>query len=319
MFELPDAGPPPSMSSKVDPSERLVAAWGALPIGAVVVWAEGAPTLNPAARRLLGGHESTLVESTAVRRALAGERVEGERVTIDDRVIAIDASPIAGANGTPAGAACTLRDVTDRMLDEEMGDELLGKAAHDLRTPLTALKACVQLVERGLERLEPAARARTLTLLVAQVDKLSGKIDDVLDAARIRRGRVDVEPIDLDVSAELATIAEETAKLPGAPPIDLRVESGLRAHFDPTRLRQIVRGLLLESRRVDHRAIVLRADRAENRSVEIIVEVPPALEDRRARTVRRLAIKLTSKLGGEAIEAKDGWIRLRLPAPRSAG
>ena len=331
-------------------TDQLAAAYEAIPAPVVIAWREGPLTLNAAARQLLGrsstssvqAHHSDLTPKTPGRepmtlaelpiaRALRGETVAGVRLvvraglslddddTAGDRTWTAEANPIR-SGGEICGAICIYRDVTERALDEEMGDELLGTAAHDLRTPLTALKACVQLIERGLDRLDENARARTLSLLVAQVDKLSAKVDDVLDAARIRRGRVDVAPVDLDVTRELGQIIDEARRAPGALACEANIEAGLLAHTDPARLRQVVRGILLEAcdRSVKGAPVVVRASESPQ-GVEIVIETKPARESSRARTMRTLARRLVERLGGRAFDTLDERGSIRFTLPRAHG
>ncbi|GAC1536030.1 MAG: hypothetical protein NVS3B10_28810 [Polyangiales bacterium] len=282
--------------------------------------------------------EPVPLASMPLMRALHGERIVGEKLLVrrpvprpsdkgvDPKARAggdlswlVDATPVLGPHGTVIGAVCTYRDVTDRVLDEEMGDELLGTAAHDLRTPLTALKACVQLIERGLERLDGNARARTLALLVGQVDKLSAKIDDVLDASRIRRGRLDLAPVALDVGLELQKILDQLSRLPGAPACELRAPTGgLRAHCDPERLRQAVRGILFDAAARQDTPVIVEARRRDEGGAEILFHVRPAADSVRTRAVGRLVRMVLEKLGGSASDADGGAIILTLPPPRGS-
>ena len=322
----------------------LVEVYEAVPVPLVVAWSDGRLSLNAAARSLLGeagvddidahlerldAHDDKTAIAPAdfpLMRALRGESLRSVRLLVRDPAgsggqltLLVDAQPIVVADHPqPVGAVCVYRDVTQRALYDEMADDLLGTAAHDLRTPLTALKACVQLIQRGMTKLDAAARERTLSLLVSQVDKLSTRIDDVLDAARIRRGRVDVAPVDVDVTAELARIVAETTKLPGAPRCDADIAAGLRAHVDPARLQQAIRGLLLDAAGtslapgavVKLRAIPL------GEGVEIIVEPPIGQTSTRSRTARRLARTLVERLGGVAEGGvATGAIRMTLPPP----
>src|SRR5262249_30094784 len=44
---------------------------------------------------------------------------------------------------------CTVQDITDRKELEELRQEFLALASHDLRTPLMAIRAAMQLAEMG--------------------------------------------------------------------------------------------------------------------------------------------------------------------------
>lgn len=330
---------------------RLAAAFEALPDPVFVAWRGADLVLNEAARAALGlspgdrvrsadelhallrptsgGVEVDVVDAPLAR-AFRGEPVRGRVLHVrahDDapRIWSVDATPIRELDDV-LGAICVCRDVTEHSLDESMADDLLGRAAHDLRTPLTALKASAQLIVRGWERLDEAARSRTLSLLLAQVDKLSARIDEVLDAARIRRGRWDLAPEDLDVSATLHDIARELDATAASPRCTVEAPEGLRVRGDRMRLRQVIGQLVLEAaeRHGPHAPVALRARRT-NGCVDIALELPndvakspPA--ERRRETARRLAGAVLSRLGGRTrFDEGARGVVLTLPLVSSSG
>jgi signal transduction histidine kinase len=320
---------PAVMLGTAEPA-RLAAAIEALPAPVVLAF-QGEPrlTFNASARELFAAHAPTSlaehvdalqpttpggdllgVADVPLARALRGETVEGVRLRVraqdgsgEALRLEADAHPVF-ANGRLIGAACTYRDVTTRELDDEMADDLLGTAAHDLRTPLTALKASAQLVARGYDRLDEAARARTLSLLLAQVEKLSGRIDDVLDASRIRRGRLDVTLGEIDATELLDRLVAELA--PCTPRIEAHIDRELHARGDRGRIEQVVRKLVQElggPAPADATALAplaVEAHKTPAGGVAITVRGPK--DAARRCTARRLAIAIADKLGGTARE-----------------
>jgi signal transduction histidine kinase len=97
-----------------------------------------------------------------------------------------------------------LIDATTRVQAREeatrLRDEFLVAAAHDLRTPLTALIGRAQLMERRAAR-NPEAPVDTgeLRRISADLSRLNTLITELLDAARIEHGRLlgEREPVDL--------------------------------------------------------------------------------------------------------------------------
>lgn len=306
-------------------------AFEALPIASVIAYRDGAPlTVNARARALLHLSAADQLRSLSelasharlttsdgndlhpvLERALDGETLTGvSAVAEGTRRWTIDASPMQD------GAVLTLRDITERFLDEEMGDELLGRASHDLRTPLTALKASAQLIGRGFERLDEHARQRTLGLLLAQIDKLATRIDEVMDASRIRRGRIDLHPEQLDLGALLRDVAAELGATPGMPRCELIAPETLTAHGDRARVHQIIKRLAVDQASRGTDTITIEATAGDS-SVTVIISAngtPPT--DARNRTARRLAAKVFERLGGSAHEDRASRLVLTLPLPR---
>lgn len=322
----------------------MAAVFDAVPTPTIVAFRdEPELILNPAARTLLGLGECERLRSVAeldshvqvaqqdgqsfvpppLTRALDGETLTALPVRArfqegKERSWSIDAAPVRDGDAI-IGAVLSIRDVTERALDEEMGDELLGRAAHDLRTPLTALKASAQLVGRGFDRLDEAARARTLNLLLAQVDKLASRIDDVVDAARIRRGRYDLNPENLDLAVVLPEIARELMATPGLPPIEVSVPVGLCARGDRARLRQILARLTLDaSARGSGTKLLIEAQQTGEGvtiTIDAVGGTAPPPNDARTRTAKRFAFAVLERLGGTAAEDRANRLQLTLPGP----
>jgi signal transduction histidine kinase len=108
-------------------------------------------------------------------------------------------------------------------------DEFLHTATHELKTPLTALQATLQLAERRLQRLltsppdKPPDASREALEAVAQlvarnqhqVGRLTRLVNDLVDAARIQAGKLEIHPKPCDL-AEIVweTVTERRAVQP---------------------------------------------------------------------------------------------------------
>jgi signal transduction histidine kinase len=98
-----------------------------------------------------------------------------------------------------AEVAVTLRGQAEAALN--VRDEFMSIAAHELRTPVTAIKAGAQLALRRLEDATPTG-ARTVEYLqgiIRGANRLVLLINDLMDVSRMRSGELllRVEPIDL--------------------------------------------------------------------------------------------------------------------------
>ncbi|HWE29241.1 MAG TPA: PAS domain S-box protein [Polyangia bacterium] len=129
-------------------------------------------------------------------------------------------------------------------------DEFLSIASHELRTPVTSLRLSVQNLEAMAEEgsLATAPRQvviRGLQTSVRQSQHLSRLIDELLDISRIRAGRFDLKPHDVDLGHVARTTAlrlERELSLSGcALMLDLQPALG---RWDAARLDQVVTNLL---------------------------------------------------------------------------
>jgi PAS domain S-box-containing protein len=107
--------------------------------------------------------------------------------------------PLLAPDGTLEGYAGTAFDVTalrereQQLLDDNRAQvELLGLLAHELATPLTAVKGFAQRLQRG-EAGEPE-RAEAVAAIVAESERLEGLVVSMSALGRLDRDRSHVEP-----------------------------------------------------------------------------------------------------------------------------
>jgi signal transduction histidine kinase/ActR/RegA family two-component response regulator len=77
-------------------------------------------------------------------------------------------------------------------------DEFMAMLAHELRNPLSAITAAVQVLEAAKGHDGPAARARCI--IGRQAQHLSRLVDDLLDVSRVVTGKIVLERCPLDFS-----------------------------------------------------------------------------------------------------------------------
>ena len=101
---------------------------------------------------------------------------------------------------------------------EQMKSALLDAVTHDLRTPLTSIKAAATTLSNGIygdPQLDPKMRRDLIEVVIEETDRLNHFIDELLVLAKIQGGSVDVkEPpgrIDDVISAATHRAAKQLA------------------------------------------------------------------------------------------------------------
>lgn len=84
----------------------------------------------------------------------------------------------------------TFTDIEDQKQVEKKKDEFLSIASHELKTPLTSIKAYIQLIERNLKTNPNEVCSTYVDRAQLQLDKLSNLIADLLDIAKIEAGKL---------------------------------------------------------------------------------------------------------------------------------
>ncbi|MDQ2913942.1 MAG: HAMP domain-containing histidine kinase, partial [Chloroflexota bacterium] len=75
--------------------------------------------------------------------------------------------------------------------------QLVADASHELRTPLTSLRTNLELLERG-QPTDPVERQQLLTDLVAQMERLTTLVGDLIEVAREEETPMPFEQLQLD-------------------------------------------------------------------------------------------------------------------------
>jgi PAS domain S-box-containing protein len=166
-------------------------------------------------------------------------------------------SPFRNGDGDVEGIFVIASDVTAQVLAREQvnnlrdaaesanraKDEFLAMLGHELRNPLSPILTALQLMKlRGEEGSE-----RERTVIERQVSHLTRLVDDLLDVARIARGRVELKTEIVEMADVVAKAIEMASPLLEQRTHTLTVDvprTGLRVDGDPTRLSQVVSNLL---------------------------------------------------------------------------
>ncbi len=124
-------------------------------------------------------------------------------------------------------------------------DELLGALGHELRNPMSALAASVQLLRQ--EDLSPERRTRALDLMQRQIFAMASTVDDMLELSRLNRGRIELVRQVLDLAGQVAcTLKDRQADLEarGLTLDRILPEQPLWVDGDATRLNEVLVHLL---------------------------------------------------------------------------
>ncbi|MEX8520171.1 MAG: ATP-binding protein [Leptothrix sp. (in: b-proteobacteria)] len=144
-------------------------------------------------------------------------------------------------------ASSELRAANEQLKSlDKLKDDFMSSVTHELRTPLTAIRALSELMlddtEMALEQ-----RQQFLAIVVAETERLTRLVNQVLDLAKIESGHADWHDSALDLGQILRSAVQSTAELMRSRGI--RVELDLpeklpSVQADHDRLTQVALNLL---------------------------------------------------------------------------
>ncbi len=83
--------------------------------------------------------------------------------------------------------------------------DLVANVSHDLRTPLTMLKAYAEMI-RDLSGDNPEKRNAHLQIIIEETDRLTMLVTDILDLSKLENGSMQLEKTTFDISARMQDI-----------------------------------------------------------------------------------------------------------------
>ena len=167
--------------------------------------------------------------------------------------------PLINAQGDIYATVGINRDVTEsrkarqqlQQLNEQLSvadrrkDEFLATLAHELRNPLAPMRNVVSILHRQLET-HPQVRP-SLVVLERQLQQMTHLVDDLLEIARISKGKLALRRTRVDLAAamkEAVDAAWASAQAAGHELIVSLPEPGVFLDADMTRIVQAVLNLL---------------------------------------------------------------------------
>jgi signal transduction histidine kinase len=127
-------------------------------------------------------------------------------------------------------------------------DEFLAMLGHELRNPLAAISNAMQVIHASRDDADRTTRA--IVLVDRQSKNLCRIVDDLLDVARVTRGRVDLRKEALDLTQVVRHAVDVIQPmLRGKEELEIMVRApgALRVHADQTRLEQSLGNVLLNA------------------------------------------------------------------------
>jgi two-component system, chemotaxis family, CheB/CheR fusion protein len=140
----------------------------------------------------------------------------------------------------------TCIDITDRIELEKQKDDFMGIASHELKTPVTSIKAYAQILHEKFRKANDTVNTEMLGRLDSQIDKLTNLINTLLDVARIQSGQMEYDADYFDVASFVQEITEEMQRTTPNHKItvDIDVPKTAKVFADRSRSGQVLSNLI---------------------------------------------------------------------------
>ncbi len=130
-------------------------------------------------------------------------------------------------------------DITKRKNYETQKDDFLSIASHELKTPITSLKASIQLLTRLKDRPTHEMIPKLIDQSSRSLDKLSTLVDDLLNINRLSGGNMELKKEVFTVSQMLGSCCDDI-RIAGKHQLILKGDLEAKVFADEHRIDQVV-------------------------------------------------------------------------------
>ncbi|NLF27614.1 MAG: cell wall metabolism sensor histidine kinase WalK [Clostridiales bacterium] len=199
---------------------RLKQMLNGLSEGIVAVNAKGRIThRNPALERMFEAQRSAPARGERLKlipdqgvwddfdRAIRGGEVIARNLELPERVLRIVISPLIDEIGTTAGAVGLFSDITQLERLERTRRDYVANVSHEMRTPLTAMRALIEPLKEGMVATEEM-RMRYYDIILREIMRLSRLINDLMELSRLQSGTLGIQTERLKLGTLVSDVCE---------------------------------------------------------------------------------------------------------------
>ncbi len=180
--------------------------------------------------------EEILVRNTT----LSNYQIEQDFPIIGRKVMRLNARKLYREANHTEMIVLAIEDITEHMSLERLKDEFLRTISHELKTPVTSVKGFAQLLLRRFTKQGDEQAVRMLTRMDAQLDRLTGLVNDLLDVSRIQVGKLALREDLFDLTELVQEVIEDIQATTSTHHLSLEGQGRPRVYGDRDRIEQVM-------------------------------------------------------------------------------
>src|SRR6186713_137886 len=182
------------------------------------------------------------------------------------------AIPFKDKHGNITAWIGTNIDIDDQKKELEKKDEFISVASHELKTPLTSLKGYIQLMEFQ-ENLSDAAKIY-VSKATSSVNKLHHLIDELLDASKIKAGKLKFNKEELNLTELVNLCVENSTYIYPLHQIKKELQEDIIVCGNAERLEQVLMNLINNAVKYspNRKEIIIRVEKKKDSAVVSVID-----------------------------------------------
>ena len=132
------------------------------------------------------------------------------------------------------------KDIEERIEADKKKDEFISIASHELKTPVTSLKAYTQILQATFENEHNDKASGMVAKMDKQINKLTSLIVDLLDVTKINKGEMVFDAQEFSFNDLVTETAEEMQRITQSHTLILQLEACEKIKGDRNRIGQVI-------------------------------------------------------------------------------
>jgi PAS domain S-box-containing protein len=163
----------------------------------------------------------------------------------DGRVIERFGNSVKSEDGTSYGWAWYFRDITKQRQLQKQKDEFISTVSHELKTPVTSIKAYAQLLHRSVKEERNTEEQKSfLERMNVQIAHLESLIKDLLDISRIEAGKFSLKEEEFDISEVIQSLISDLQIITPWHTLEVEKNHSVNITTDRNRIIQVITNLV---------------------------------------------------------------------------
>ena len=138
----------------------------------------------------------------------------------------------------------TILDITESKSDEIRKNDFIAMASHELKTPLTSIKAYLQMVAKRLNEINDSFVTNAVSKSLYQVNKMADLIHGFLDLSKLESGKLQLNPQSFDINELIDEVIAETDLTSPGTLINFDRNEIILATADREKIEQVIRNFI---------------------------------------------------------------------------
>lgn len=205
-----------------------------------------------------------LEDTLAKKKSFHDFEVEHDFETIGKKIMLLNAHKLPIKSNGDEMTLLAIEDITEkRILEKKVGeekhaheeierlkeisrqkDDFITMASHELKTPVTSIRAFAQLLQEDYALAGNVEAAEMLSRMNTQVIKLTSLIEDLLDLGRMEGGKLQYRMDYFDFNNMINEVVAEMQLTTHAHPIRVKLVKTFNIYGDRNRIAQVLTNLL---------------------------------------------------------------------------